>query len=178
MPAHRDLTELHREALESHPEIERLRGVYSTTEGVLYITFLDPTGKDRSRGYTKTLLECGVEVDPKHNIECGICKTTFVSHLSYQKYCSKPCRDEGTRQKARVSERKRLYGLSTEDFDRMVSEQEGKCWFCKRVPEYELVVDHCHTTGRTRRLLCIRCNSCLGWYEEFATQAREYLDSN
>lgn len=40
---------------------------------------------------------------------------------------------------------------------------ERHCAVCDR--ETVLVVDHCHTSGRVRGLLCHRCNTSLGWLE-------------
>lgn len=65
----------------------------------------------------------------------------------------------------------RTYGLLQSDYDRMVKEQNGVCAICEQ-PEtsYDkrakrtkvLSVDHCHTTGKVRELLCFECNVSLG----------------
>lgn len=64
----------------------------------------------------------------------------------------------------------RIYGLSVNDFDRMLERQEGKCAICSihqdQVLEEFLVVDHCHETGTVRQLLCNPCNKVLGIYKE------------
>ena len=60
------------------------------------------------------------------------------------------------------------YGLTPEDYDRMVAEQGGLCAICLREGEIDptsqlrLGVDHNHTTGRVRGLLCRPCNQALG----------------
>lgn len=51
------------------------------------------------------------------------------------------------------------------DWDAMYQSQEGKCGLCL-VFGKTLVVDHCHTSSRVRGLLCIRCNTKLGFFEE------------
>lgn len=58
----------------------------------------------------------------------------------------------------------RQYGLTAETFKRMTEEQGGRCAICRRQPDEQkrLVVDHCHTTGRVRGLLCGQCNCMLG----------------
>jgi hypothetical protein len=53
------------------------------------------------------------------------------------------------------------------DFDAMLAAQGGGCAICKithaaRKRSGRLSIDHCHTTGRVRGLLCHRCNSLLG----------------
>lgn len=54
----------------------------------------------------------------------------------------------------------RTYGISDIDYDLMKQKQGGRCALCQR--EIELVVDHCHETGRVRGLLCNCCNRALG----------------
>jgi hypothetical protein len=81
----------------------------------------------------------------------------------------------------------RMYGISLEDYARMLKEQGGVCKICKR-PErmrwkhkrvpMKLTVDHCHATGRVRGLLCKKCNSILGYAEDqplVLFRAAEYL---
>ncbi len=63
----------------------------------------------------------------------------------------------------RKSHLKRTFGLTLEDYDRMLAEQDGGCAICGDPPgTTALHVDHCHETGEVRGLLCFRCNSALG----------------
>ena len=65
--------------------------------------------------------------------------------------------------------RKRKYGITREQYEKMLREQEGLCAGCHQ-PETvtrggvvrELVVDHNHETGAVRGLLCSKCNIMLG----------------
>ncbi len=71
-----------------------------------------------------------------------------------------------------------LYGLTLEQFNTMSETQNGKCLICKN--EAELVVDHCHSTGKVRGLLCNPCNRGLGQFSdslEFLNNAVSYLNS-
>lgn len=73
---------------------------------------------------------------------------------------------------------RRKYGIEVEDFDRMFSEQDGRCLICgKHQVELtkRLAVDHCHTSGQVRGLLCSDCNGKLGWFEMWENNIREYL---
>lgn len=48
----------------------------------------------------------------------------------------------------------------------MRAAQEGRCAICDC--ERELVIDHCHVSGRVRALVCTACNNGLGWIENRA----------
>jgi len=55
------------------------------------------------------------------------------------------------------------YGISLAEYDAMVEEQQGKCARCGDTPKtLRLAVDHCHDTGKVRKLLCGPCNTYLG----------------
>lgn len=60
----------------------------------------------------------------------------------------------------------KTYGISTEEYDRILEAQDGKCAICGRKPtgKKRLAVDHDHKTGAVRGLLCAgegRCNEGL-----------------
>lgn len=67
------------------------------------------------------------------------------------------------------------YGIGVSDYDRMHTEQEGLCAVCLE-PEREtdsrikktrrLSVDHCHSRGHIRGLLCAKCNQGLGSFRD------------
>ena len=59
---------------------------------------------------------------------------------------------------------KRAYGITQEQFLEMSSKQDNKCACCAK--ETKLVVDHCHTNGNIRELLCNNCNTALGLLNE------------
>ena len=58
------------------------------------------------------------------------------------------------------------YGIKPSDYDRMLSDQDGKCCVCKEIKSYDLYVDHDHNTGKVRSLLCARCNTMAGILED------------
>lgn len=59
---------------------------------------------------------------------------------------------------------KNKYGLSVEDYLSMLDEQNGVCAICEHTcaSGNRLCVDHCHSTGRVRGLLCAHCNHAIG----------------
>jgi len=54
------------------------------------------------------------------------------------------------------------YDLDLSSYNLMSDSQHGKCAICKKKPKKHLFVDHCHTTGEIRGLLCQHCNTLLG----------------
>lgn len=61
--------------------------------------------------------------------------------------------------------RLKQYGLTPDDYDAMVAAQDGRCGICAQVSA-TLVVDHDHTTGEVRELLCTRCNVGIGHLDD------------
>lgn len=78
------------------------------------------------------------------------------------------------------------YGITPEDYARMLAEQDGKCAICLDPPHEgntlkrwngKLAIDHCHDTGTVRGLLCNNCNLVVGRGRDSATLQRavEYV---
>lgn len=70
-------------------------------------------------------------------------------------------------------ELKRRFGLSKAKYEAMLAEQDGVCAICEKAEttvirglNITLAVDHCHTTGRVRGLLCTQCNRSLGGFRD------------
>lgn len=61
-----------------------------------------------------------------------------------------------------ASKIKRKYGVTKEDFQRMLAEQNGVCAICRETSDKSLHIDHNHTTGKVRGLLCNGCNLAIG----------------
>ena len=63
------------------------------------------------------------------------------------------------------------YGITLQDYDRILSEQGGKCAICKSDKAGNkgqcFAVDHCHDTGKVRGLLCAGCNIRIEWLRWF-----------
>jgi 5-methylcytosine-specific restriction endonuclease McrA len=59
--------------------------------------------------------------------------------------------------------RQRTYGVSPEDYEAMMLEQERSCGICKRpfegMASRSIHIDHDHQTGAVRGILCQNCNN-------------------
>ena len=76
---------------------------------------------------------------------------------------------------------KKLYGLDWANYVEMFKAQGGECPICRRKLDSlsrTPSVDHCHTTGENRGILCNECNRGLGLFgddRERILRAAEYL---
>ena len=84
---------------------------------------------------------------------------------------------------ARNANLKLYYGITSADYDRMLTEQNGRCAICGTDQPIGnrkyFSVDHNHETGKVRGLLCNPCNKALGLLQDSATvirKAADYLD--
>ena len=87
--------------------------------------------------------------------------------------------DEGRKQKY-YWQIKSKYGLSREEYDAMLENQGGGCAICGDTSS-KLCVDHCHSSGKVRGILCDDCNLSLGKMGDDANRLRKaanYLEDN
>lgn len=83
----------------------------------------------------------------------------------------------------RTARLRHFFGISAADYDAKLATQSGVCAICGR-PETKhnqsglmsLAVDHNHTTGQIRGLLCYRCNTTLGGLDEDTAIMRAMID--
>lgn len=58
-------------------------------------------------------------------------------------------------------------GWTPERFDTLLIEQGNRCAICDGKPSsVGLVADHCHDSNQPRRLLCLACNTALGYFKD------------
>lgn len=75
---------------------------------------------------------------------------------------------------------RRLYGISSEEYDSRLAQQGGVCALCDTDPgDTVLSVDHEHATGRVRGIICQPCNLAVGFFETRidVERMREYLSA-
>lgn len=64
---------------------------------------------------------------------------------------------------------KSKYSITLTEYNKMRESQNYSCKICNTSEEflgYLLHIDHCHTTGKIRGLLCVNCNTALGKIEK------------
>ena len=83
-------------------------------------------------------------------------------------YCCKEClAKKHDPVKTRTKRIKKVFGITFDDYNRMLKSQNNRCAICNSTAtgnrrHKNLNVDHCHTTGKVRGLLCHGCNSGIG----------------
>lgn len=111
------------------------------------VAFRDKLPSKRTDG-KRFCTSCKEEFDGVMGSKCNDCK------VAYKRYA--------------------LYNITDKEYQDIRREQGYKCCICKK-PEIDfisarhpvgVVVDHCHTTGQIRGLLCGKCNTLLGWIDD------------
>lgn len=117
-----------------------------------------------------------------------------------ERYASDPEFREKTKAQARENGRrhphtkrngrlKAAFGITLEDYDRMLASQNGCCAICGIAEMHvnhprarrNFYVDHDHKTGKVRGLLCQNCNFGIGHFRdssELLRTAAAYLDNS
>ena len=129
------------------------------------------TDKSRKDGLFKYCKKCNSEQYKKNrNAKCEYQKNYRLENKERHK--------EWTRK----SHLKKKYNLTPDEYFNMLAQQNNICAICNVLFTDTLVpqIDHCHTTGRVRGLLCRACNTAIGMLKEDPTilqNAQNYLTS-
>jgi hypothetical protein len=96
---------------------------------------------------------------------CDICQEEFLTFADgRQRICLKK---ECKRKNNHAWRIFREYGVTREDYNRVLEEQDFSCKICRKKTEQEtLHVDHDHTTMKFRGLLCGNCNRAIGLFKD------------
>lgn len=82
----------------------------------------------------------------------------------------------------RRSHIKGRYGITSDQYDKMLADQGGTCALCpNEISPYgrRLSIDHDHVTGRVRGILCLRCNNQISLIDRVGVNGvLAYLASN
>lgn len=139
-----------------------------------------------------------VAISNGRNARCKSCEATYKSSLYFKShemeknkrrdyykknketvmvknrdYYRKTCKESN------VKRRCKKRGISIEQYNEMLIEQNFSCDICSKwLNEKERSIDHCHQTNTVRGILCDNCNTGLGLFKdsiEFLNQASRYL---
>lgn len=93
-----------------------------------------------------------------------------IGNADYFSNCCKRCTSK--------YHRNRKYGVSTEMLDEMLAVETCQMPGCgkKLKEDREKKIDHCHTSGKVRAVLCDRCNRLLGSVEKNLHLIQSMLD--
>lgn len=91
---------------------------------------------------------------------------------------------ENNPDKYRDKSLKKQFGIGLDEYKEILEKQDGVCAICHnketalnpltKEPR-ELAVDHCHTTGKIRGLLCTGCNTALGLLKDSTELLRKAI---
>lgn len=136
----------------------------------------------------KVCSKCG---DEKFLVEFSVNSSTKDGFHSWCRICFRDIarilsRSDQKRKRNRDKLLLKRYGVSVEDYNRMLVVQDGKCAICRSESPGQkgvafFIVDHDHTTGKVRGLLCAYCNKGIGRFKDspdLLRQAACYLDSS
>jgi hypothetical protein len=135
--------------------------------------------------------------------QCPVCEKTYQPYRAHQRACGRNCRAklpdvravtknyfaradvrekknavrrvENNPARREVNRRAALqrYGVTIDQYDAMLTEQDGRCRICGDPPDpngkraaSRLHVDHDHVTGKVRGLLCLSCNVGVGHFRD------------
>lgn len=113
---------------------------------------------------------------------CRVCQTDKTADEFYKKDRDSGRRDTTCKCCRIIKQRERVLGVTQEQYLQMLKAQKSRCGICqsrlytKRYKRF--CVDHCHTTGRIRGLLCHPCNMALGGFRdnpEYLQRAIEWV---
>ena len=72
---------------------------------------------------------------------------------------------------------RKRYNFTLEEYEKMLSAQNGKCACCKsdgalmNKRHKNLYVDHCHLSGKVRGIVCDECNKAIGFLRDSVANA-------
>lgn len=96
---------------------------------------------------------------------CKVCSNNEQKKLAKQRREEDP---EGVSLKRWEKHVAKVYKLSLEEVESMLVTQDNGCAICRgnkkiSAKRKDLYIDHCHSTGKVRGMLCSACNSMLGF---------------
>lgn len=93
----------------------------------------------------------------------------YLKNKEYYKAKTKKWAEENKDRIKKLYRSKHLkfkFNMTVEEYETMFNKQGGVCKICKLPSNKKLSIDHCHTTGKVRGLLCFTCNMGLGYFKD------------
>jgi hypothetical protein len=143
--------------------------------------------RDKESGSLRKCRCCGTEA--RNVDELDLFVKTKNGKFGRYNLCKK-CHsldDSMKRHNNSLEKRVKKFGISVEQYNAFIEKQNNSCAICnKHKDEFSgrgnnFHIDHCHTSGKVRGLLCSNCNTGLGQFKDnikSLENAIQYLSSN
>jgi hypothetical protein len=107
--------------------------------------------------------------------DCLFCNKQFQAllykvNIGKQKYCSLKCFHNNRKSKLshkeldKIYQAKFRYGLNKQEYLNLMTIEN--CQICGKDIKDKKYIDHCHSTGMIRGILCNNCNTGLGMFKD------------
>lgn len=107
------------------------------------------------------------------------CKYRREHYLANQQYYQRKARKwiKANPTKAE-DQRLKKFGITSAKYQEMLTTQNHACAVCSTPParKKRLAVDHCHSSGKVRGLLCSSCNLAIGLLQDDPVRMQAALD--
>ena len=139
-----------------------------------FVEMKSKANENQRKNYWKNIEENRQRMRDWHHANKDKKKTNFKNWI------------DKNRGKVRGTRLLRNYGMTNDDYIFMFESQIVLCAICNEPQQgitkdgetRFLCVDHCHSTGKVRELLCVKCNAGLGQFRDnpdLLTKASNYL---
>ncbi|WP_432169062.1 endonuclease VII domain-containing protein [Streptomyces sp. 1222.5] len=127
--------------------------------------------------------------NPKEQRTCGWCGADITHRRGSARFCLAECSQKNrnalvTPEQRRAARLWSRYKITAEAYAALLHAQDGACAICRAASPGTSHgfwhVDHCHTSGKVRGLLCSTCNTGLGSFRDhpvYLRRAADYLEA-
>lgn len=115
-----------------------------------------------------------------HPEQVKAAKKRWQQSKRYKEYQIEYWNRPEVRERYRLNQWKRKYGVPHAEAKEMLARQNNRCAICGEILN-KPYLDHCHQTNKLRGFLCTQCNVGLGSFRDnttFLLNAIKYLEKN
>lgn len=97
------------------------------------------------------------------------CKHGHYTRFTGSNNCVECSRISQEKRKVRSRNRRieKIYGINEEEYSEILLSQNNKCRICfSEYNKKSFHIDHCHSSGAIRGILCSKCNQAIGLFKE------------